>query len=181
MNNSINDIEAIITGCKKGDRLAQEKLYRGFYSAMMNICVRYTKNEADATEILNTGFYKVFKSIHSYAPGKAGIYTWIRTIIINTCLNFIRSKQKDIIAQDINDPAGQGIHPDIIAKMNAAEILQMVRFLPPATQAVFNMFAIDGFTHKEIAAMLQISEGTSKWHVSEARKLLQKQLKNYMQ
>ena len=180
LNNSINDIEAIIGGCKKGDRLAQEKLYRSFYSAMMNICVRYTKNEEDALEVLNTGFFKVFKNIRSYNPGKAAAYTWIRAIIINTCLNFIRSQQNKIVTQEVGDTTEISIHPDVIAGINSAEILRLVRQLPPATQAAFNLFAIDGFTHKEIAAALQISEGTSKWHISEARKILQQQLKEYM-
>lgn len=179
LSSSINDIEVIISDCKKGNRLAQEKLYRSFYSAMMNICLRYTKNDADAVEVLNTGFYKVFKSIYTYTPGKAGAYTWIRTIIINTCLNFIRSKQRDVItAKEITEQEEPAIHPDIIARLNSAEILRLVQLLPPATQAAFNLFIIDGFTHKQIAAMLQISEGTSKWHVSEARKFLQQQLKS---
>jgi len=121
----------------------------------------------------------VFKSVHTYTPGKAGAYTWIRTIIINTCLNFIRARQKDIIAaSEVTEQDEPAIHPDIIARLNSAEILRLVQLLPPATQAVFNLFIIDGFTHKEIAAMLQVSEGTSKWHVSEARKFLQKQLKS---
>jgi len=146
---------------------------------MMNICLRYTKNDADAVEVLNNGFYKVFKNIHTYTPGKAGAYTWIRTIVINTCLNFVRSKQNDIVsAGEVAERDEPPIHPDVIARLNSAEILRLVQLLPPATQAVFNLFAIDGFTHREIAGMLQISEGTSKWHVSEARKCLQQQLKS---
>ncbi|HWB24138.1 MAG TPA: RNA polymerase sigma factor [Chitinophagaceae bacterium] len=180
MNDSLNDIDAIIAGCKKGDRLAQELLYRSFYSAMINICVRYTKNDEDALEALNTGFYKVFKNIHGYLPGKGTPYTWIRTIIINTCLNFIRSKEKEIVTHKITDSADAVIPPEVIVRMDEAEILQLVQLLPPATQAVFNLYIIDGFTHKEIAGMLQISEGTSKWHISEARKILQRQLKEYM-
>ena len=180
MNSSINDIDALITGCKKGDRLAQERLYRSFYGVMMNICVRYTKNEADAIEILNTGFYKVFKNIHSYTAGKATPYTWIRTIIINTCLNFIRSKNKEISVLQHEEAPDIHIDAEVVTQMDSDEILQLVRRLPPATQAVFNLYVIDGYTHREIAGMLQISEGTSKWHVSEARKTLQKQLKEYM-
>ncbi len=180
MNNSGHDISTVIEGCKNGDRLAQEKLYRSFYSAMMNICMRYTRNEADAMEVLNTGFFKVFKSINQYSGGKAAPYTWIRTIIINTCLNFIRSKDKNIAAAETGEAAEVHIPPDVLASLTTEDILQMVRKLPPATQAVFNLFVIDGYTHVEIAGMLNISEGTSKWHVSEARKTLQKQLKGYM-
>jgi RNA polymerase sigma factor (sigma-70 family) len=180
LNNSGHDISTVIEGCKNGDRLAQEKLYRSFYSAMMNICMRYTRNEADAMEVLNTGFFKVFKNIHQYSGGKAAPYTWIRTIIINTCLNFIRSKDKNIGTAETGEAAEVHIPPDVLASLTTEDILQMVRKLPPATQAVFNLFVIDGYTHVEIADMLKISEGTSKWHVSEARKTLQKQLKGYM-
>ncbi len=180
MNYSENDIDAsVMEGCKKGDRLAQEKLYRGFYRVMMNICVRYTKNEADAAEVLNTGFLKVFKNIHSYTGSMATPYTWIRTIIINTCLNFIRSKEREIVTQEISATDDAYIHPGAIESLTSQDILLLVRKLPPATQAVFNLYVIDGYTHKEIAGMLQISEGTSKWHLSEARKILQKQLNSY--
>lgn len=147
---------------------------------MMNICVRYTKNEADAIEVLNTGFYKVFKNIDSYTAAKATPYTWIRTIIINTCLNFIRSKEKGVSTLEVEESPNIHIDAEAVAQMDSDEILQQVQQLPPATQAVFNLYIIDGYTHKEIAAMLQISEGTSKWHLSEARKTLQKQLKEYM-
>ena len=147
---------------------------------MMNICVRYTKNEADALEVLNSGFFKVFKSIHTYTSSKAGPYTWIRTIIINTCLNFIRAKEKEIFTQELSDTAEAYIQPDVVASLTSEDILRLVKQLPPATQAVFNLFVVDGYTHSEVAAMLKISEGTSKWHVSEARKTLQKQLKGYM-
>ncbi len=180
MNSSENDIDSVIGDCKKGNRLAQEKLYKSFYSVMMNICVRYTRNEDDAIEVLNTAFYKVFKNIHTYTSGKAAPFTWIRTIVINTCLNFIRSKNKEINVNEIEDAADIYIHPEAITQMSSEEILLLVRQLPPATQAVFNLYIIDGYAHKEIAGLLQISEGTSKWHVSEARKILQQQLKEYV-
>jgi len=180
LNNGVNDIELLVAGCKKGDRLAQEKLYRSFYGAMMNICIRYTKNEADATEVLNTGFYKVFKNIHSYTATKATAYTWIRTIIINTCLNFIRSKERQVNTAEAGESTDIQIDAEAMVQMGSDEILSLVRQLPPATQAVFNLYIVDGYNHKEIAAMLQISEGTSKWHLSEARRTLQKQLKTHM-
>ena len=92
---NINDI---VTGCKAGSRQAQEKLYRNFYRVMMSICLRYTKNETDAMEVLNTGFYKIFKNIQRLDSSKGSLYTWIRTIIINSCLDHIKTK---------NYPAGR--------------------------------------------------------------------------
>lgn len=174
-----NDIntEDIIRGCKANDRLAQENLYRNFYHAMMSICMRYTKSETDALEVLNTGFFKVFKHINRYDAAKATLYTWIRTIIINSCLNFLKIRDKKIPSQALSETPETIILPDIISKMNAAEVLELLKQLPPATKAVFNMYVIDGYTHKEISAMMYISEGTSKWHLSEARKILQQKIK----
>jgi len=170
------NINNIIDGCKNQDRKAQEQLYRKFYRVMMTLCMRYTKNEADALEVLNTGFYKVFKNIARYDSSQASIYTWIRTIIINTCLDLIKKKGSQVETREIDDTITTDIPPDIISKMSANEILQLVRQLPPATQAVFNLYIIEGYDHNEIAGLMKISAGTSKWHLSEARKKLQKMM-----
>lgn len=167
------DINNIINGCKKGNRQAQEKLYRSYYRAVMNLCLRYTKSEEDALEVMNSGFYKVFKNIEKYNPAQASLYTWIRTIIINSCLDFIRSKESKIEFNQIGQAANADLPPDVISKMSATEILQLVRQLPPATQTVFNLYVMEGYNHNEIAKLMNISEGTSKWHLSEARKKLQ--------
>lgn len=168
------DIDKIISGCKAGNRKAQEQLYRSYYGAMMNLCLRYTKNETEALEALNTGFYKVYKNIHRYDASKAVLYTWIRTIIINSCLDLIKIKQNQPGVSELDQADAVQVPPDIILKMSASEILQLARQLPAATQAVFNLYVMEGYSHAEIAAMTGISEGTSKWHLSVARKKLQK-------
>jgi RNA polymerase sigma factor (sigma-70 family) len=173
------DIDSIISGCKSGNRKAQEKLYRGFYRVMMNLCLRYTKNEEDALEVMNTGFYKVFKNIERYDAKKATVYTWIRTIIINSCLDFIKSIQNRSVTGELEQAANIHVPPVAISKMSAAEILLLVRALPPATQAVFNLYVMEGYHHNEIAGLMKISEGTSKWHLSEARKKLQKMINEH--
>lgn len=172
MINEDRDIDNIISGCKAANRQAQEKLYRSFYRVMMSLCLRYTKNEADAMEVLNTGFYKVYKNIEKYNPGKATLYTWIRTIIINSCLDFIKAKSGQVAWKELDQAAQVDLPPDVFTKMSSADILQLVRQLPPATQAVFNLYVMEGFNHKKIAALLGTSDGTSKWHLSEARRLL---------
>ena len=166
-------IEHIIEGCKKQDRKAQEQLYRNFYRVMMTLCLRYTKNESDAMEVLNTGFYKVYKNINRYDAKQASVYTWIRTIIINSCLDFIKANG-NIPREELDQAAGVDLPPDVFIKMSAADILKLVRQLPPATQGVFNLYVMEGYNHKEIGELLGISEGTSKWHLSEARKTLKK-------
>jgi RNA polymerase sigma factor (sigma-70 family) len=140
---------------------------------MMNLCLRYTKNETDAMEALNTGFYKVYKAIDRYDAKKASLYTWIRTIIINSCLDFIKARAGQLVREELDQAAAIDMPPDVFIKMSAAEILQLVRQLPPATQGVFNLYVMEGYSHKEIAQLMNISEGTSKWHLSEARRILQ--------
>lgn len=170
------DIQAIIEGCKEDDRKAQEKLYRNYYRVMMNLCLRYTKNETDALEVLNTGFYKVYKNISRFDATKASLYTWIRTIIINSCLDFIKTKQTLFVAGELEQAANIHVPPAAISNLSAMEILKMVRELAPATQAVFNLYVMEGYNHAEIGKLTGTSEGTSKWHLSEARKKLQKMI-----
>lgn len=168
------DIDKIISGCKAGNRKSQELLYRSYYRTMMTLCLRYTKNEMEALEALNTGFYKVFKNIHRYDAAKASLYTWIRAIIINSCLDLIKIQQSQSGTGELDQAANVHVPPSVIAQMSVSEILALVRQLPPATQAVFNLYVIEGYNHQEIAALTGTSEGTSKWHLSEARKKLQK-------
>lgn len=170
----LSEEQQIIDGCKQHDRKAQERLYKSYYKAMMTLCVRYTKNDADAVEVLNNGFLKVFKNINRYESTQASLYTWIRTIVINSCLDFIKSKQRLETHKELTDAGEAQVPAEVINKMKAAELLQLVRSLSPATQAVFNLYVIEGYSHKEIGTLLNISEGTSKWHLSEARKNLQK-------
>jgi RNA polymerase sigma factor (sigma-70 family) len=108
-----------------------------------------------------------------YSSHKASLYTWIRTIIINSCLNVTRANEKVQQHISIDEALHTSQQADVLSKMNSAHILNMIRKLPAATQAVFNLFMIEGYSHKEIADMLNISEGTSKWHVNDARKKLQ--------
>jgi RNA polymerase sigma-70 factor (ECF subfamily) len=144
---------------------------------MVSLCLRYTKNEEDAVEVLNNGFLKVFKNIQRYDPMQASLYTWIRTVVINSCLDFIKQKSNAEQHAELDEAAEVDIPADVVSKMKATELLYLVRQLAPATQAVFNLYVMDGYNHKEIGQMLGISEGTSKWHLSEARKNLQNMIR----
>lgn len=163
----------VISGCRRGDRKAQQQLYKDYYRAMVQLCLRYTKDENDAVEVLNNGFLKVFNNIQRYDPGKATLYTWIRTVVINSCLDFIKQKNAAAQSAEIDEAIEVSIPAEAVSKMKATELLYLVRQLAPATQAVFNLYVVDGYNHGEIGKMLGISEGTSKWHLSEARKKLQ--------
>jgi RNA polymerase sigma factor (sigma-70 family) len=169
---TLENINEIIEGCKNNNQLTQEVLYKSYYRVMMTLCVRYTKNESEAVEVMNTAFYKVFKNIKTYNKSKASLYTWIRTIVINTCIDF--NKTKIIEVDAIEQAADVGELPVVFSKMAAQDILVYIRQLPNATQTVFNLYVIEGYNHIEIAKLLGISQGTSKWHLSEAKKKLQK-------
>lgn len=172
MHKEQEHIDSIIMGCRNNDRKAQEQLYRNYYKAMMNICLRYTRDESDAMSVLNMGFLKVFKNIQRYDSSQASLYTWIRTVVVNSCLDHIKMRQKDIRANELNEASEIEVEPDVVLRMKEGVILGLVRQLPAATQAVFNLYVMEGYGHKEIGSLLKISEGTSKWHFSEAKKKL---------
>ena len=166
------NLKELIDGCRNDDRKAQEKLYRNYYRAMMSLCLRYTKNEEDALEVLNTGFLKIFRNIDRYDAAKASLFTWMRTIIVNSCLDFVKSKQLQSQTGELNDTIEVEIQPDAISKMKTSELLRLVRELPPATQAVFNLYVTEGYNHIEIGKILGINEGTSRSQYARARALL---------
>lgn len=144
----------------------------------MGLCLRYVKNETDAVEVLNSGYLKAFRHIDTYDVLKGSFYTWLSTIILNTCLSFIKSRKgKGIELVLLNEEYDMPVGPEILSNYNSQDILDLIRQLPHMPQAVFNLFIIEGFSHKEIGQKLGISEGTSKWYLSEARKQLQTMFK----
>jgi len=167
------DISQLVKDCIKNDRKAQERLYRNYYRAMMNLCLRYCQPEDEALSVLNMAFYKVFKNIGQYDPSKAQLYTWMRKIVINECFNHLRLEKGSIRQVSLENEQEIQIEAAVFEKIKEAEILSLVHRLPNATKAVFNLFIVEGFSHKEVAQMLSISEGTSKWHLNEARQKLQ--------
>lgn len=145
---------------------------------MMVICLIYTRNDSDAVEVLNSGFLKVFMNFKRYEPVRGNLYTWIRTIIINTCLDFLKVQARTENHKELSNALEVNISAEVILKMDAGMLLDLVRKLPPATQAVFQLYVIEGYNHKEIGRLLHISEGTSKWHLSEGRKILQQMIRS---
>jgi len=173
---NLTDIE-LVKGCIQNDRMAQEQLYKQFHGPMASICIRYTRNDHDAVEVLHSGFLKVFKNMEKFDHSKASLYTWIRTIMVNTAIDFLRQKSRWFIPHSEPEKfESGGIEPEAVQRLSVQELLKLVQCLPPATQAVFNLYVIDGYTHKEIGQLLGISDGTSKWHLSEARRLMQQYL-----
>ena len=145
------------------------------YSFAMTVAMRYSRDEHDAADIMSLAFVKLFKSIASFDETKGNFHGWVKRIIINEALDHIK-QQARFSTTEFENADEPIINNAIVEATDAAEIMHFIKQLPPATHAVFVLYAIDGFPHKEIAQQLGISEGTSKWHLSEARKNLQKKL-----
>lgn len=166
-------LEQLIKGCREGDRLSQRRLYEIFYGKMMGVCCRYASNHDDAADILNQGFLKVFNKIGTFDESLGQLETWIRRIIINTAIDHYRKEIRRGYTVDIEQANKVQEVSDVAGLLEAESLLQLVRQLPPAYRTVFNLFAIEGFSHPEIAEKLGISEGTSKSNLAKARKKLQ--------
>ena len=146
----------------------------------MSICVRYTRNEDKAKEVLNMGFYKILNNLSSYDP-KVAFKPWIRKIMINQLINEYKKEKihygNFLYVDEYIDSTQYSEMNSAISKMNADRIYGFIAKLPAASQQVFNLYYIDGYKHREIAEMLGISDGTSKWHLNFAREKLKEMLK----
>ncbi len=174
------DIEMLLEGCRDNNRKAQEGLYRQFYGFAMTIALRYSRDEHDAADIMSLAFVKIFKSIKSFDPQKGSLHAWIKRIVVNEGLDHIKSRNRFSENVEVETVAEPQIANAALEQMGAEEIMNLIKKLPPATHAVFVLYAVEGYNHREIAERLNISEGTSKWHLSEARKTLQMQLQTYI-
>lgn len=156
----------------QGDRTAQALLYKQYYGKFMAICLRYCENTDDAAAVLNKAFLKIFKNLSTFDTTKS-FDGWGYRIVQYTAIDFVRKEvknQRNISWDEVSvEPS---IASNALDSLNVQSVLNLIQQLPTATRTVFNMFAIDGYSHKEIAKELKISEGTSKWHVNAARKQL---------
>ena len=171
-----------VSGISNGDEKTIYQLYQHCYDDLYLVCRRYVTNTDEIGSLLNGAFLKIVKNIHNY-DSRIPFEAWIRRIMINTAIDYYRKHKK--YRETIQYPDEDRIivnsdhavdYNDADQQFDAEQLLEMINVLPPATKAVFNLFAIDGYSHKEIGEMLNMSEGTSKWHLSTARKKLQEQI-----
>ncbi|MEZ2335814.1 RNA polymerase sigma factor [Mucilaginibacter sp. RCC_168] len=177
MNLSKKQAEKLVKGCINNNRTAQEALYKLFHAEMLRVCYSYLPDKELAKEAFNTGFLKVFQSIKNFDIEKGELGGWIRKIMIYTAIDLCRKELKfngtSLSDQNTDD---YFISPSVLEKLYFEDILKNIRTLPFATQTVFNLSVLDGFTHKEIGEQLNISEGTSRWHLAEAKRKLRELL-----
>jgi RNA polymerase sigma-70 factor (ECF subfamily) len=152
----------------KQDRRAQQYLYEQHYGRMMGICLRYAGSKDEALDLLHEGFIKIYQHIGRYKPGTS-LGSWMRTIMVNTCIDYYRRALRRR-TDDIDDAYTlSSDDPDALSHLTEQEILEAVQLLSPAYRAVFNLFVIEGYSHKEIADALQITESTSRSNLVKSR------------
>ncbi|MBO6517980.1 MAG: RNA polymerase sigma factor [Bacteroidia bacterium] len=169
---SQRDVLELVKRCMNKDRVAQEKLYKRYHGKLMALCLRYFSNRDDALAALNQGFLKVFKNLKSY-NSEYDFGGWVYRIVQRTAIDLVRAQVRYERRIPTEEPdASLGISPEAVKKLYAKDLLQLLHKLPATTRIVFNLFALEGYSHAEIADELGMSAGTSKWHVNNARKLL---------
>jgi len=171
--------EQIIAGCRAGDRKYQELLYQRFASKMFTVCMRYAAESNSAQDLLQEGFVKIFKNIDKFR-GEGSFEGWIRRIFVNTCLEFVRKKANMYVVQDTETVKVEYHDENALQKLMKEDLMEMIQSLSTGYRTIFNLYVIEGYSHKEIAELLNVTEGTSKSQLARARYLLQKKVETLM-
>lgn len=168
--------EELLAGCLNKDGDSQKALFAKYGERMMGLCLRYAGSREEAQDYLQEGFIKVFEKLGQY-NGSGALGGWISTVMVNTALIQLRKKKREGYSEDIGEMYNLSTSDhDILDKMSADELMQVVTSMPPGYRAVFNLFAIEGFSHKEIADKMEISESTSKTQFHKAKAYLKKRI-----
>lgn len=177
-------IKECINGCLRNERKSQEQLFKLFYGKMLGVCMRYTNDRDTAQEIVQDGFIKVFEKLHLFEQ-TGSFEGWIKRVVVNTAIDHIRKSKKDpFLIDNDNDYKLGGVDPTIeseeleLTDVKAEIIMAAIQQLSPSYRAVFNLYVMDDYSHKQIAEALGISEGTSKSNLSKARYNIQKMVES---
>ena len=169
--------EELIRGCIREEAACQKEVFNRYASRMLGVCNRYARNTADAEDILQDAFIKIFDKIHQF-KFEGSFEGWIRRIMVNTALKkySLRRYDKEVVGYEIKDRDESGAEPSAYAHLTQKEILELINNLPDGYRLIFNLYVIEGFQHEEIAEMLHIQPGTSRSQLVKARTMLQKQI-----
>lgn len=169
----------LIEGCLKRDPKAQEALYRHFGAKMYGLCLRYARNPMEAEDILQEGFIKVYTHLHDYRF-EGSFEGWIRRTFVNTAINYFKKKSRELVEVSLDDLEFVGSQEEnAFEKLSTEELLGLIQKLPEGYRIVFNLYIVEGYSHKEISEMMHISESTSKSQLSRARLALQKMVREH--
>lgn len=178
--NHIIDESDLITGCIEGNRRLQEELYNRFSPKMYAVCLRYASNTDEAQDILQDGFIKVFKKLDSFRS-EGSFEGWVRRIFVNTAIEYFRRKKYLQPVTEKEENTIEGKYISALDELAEKDVLALITKLSPGYRTVFNMYVIEGYSHREIGDMLGISEGTSKSQLSRAKALLQDLVKKHIE
>ncbi|RMG80303.1 MAG: RNA polymerase sigma factor [Bacteroidetes bacterium] len=170
-------LATLIKACRKQDRASQRELYRHFYNYGMTVCMRYAGTREEAKEILNDAFVKVFLKIDRYSP-ELSFKGWLNKILVNTAIDHFRKYQNVPQTVDLVHAQHYELEAEAIQNLSVEAILDLVKKLPPAYRVVFNLHAVEGFSHPEIAEKLGISVGASKSNLAKARLRLKSMMRH---
>ncbi len=171
-------LEDLLEGCKAGDRKSQEMLYNACSSKMLGVCMRYAKDHFEAEDMMQTGFIKIFKKINDFR-GDGSFEGWMRRIMVHTSIEFYRKNLRSLNVVDIDESHEQSATTAFdMSSINVKDLMRLIQNLSNGYRLVFNMYAIEGYSHKEIAEQLGITEGASKSQLSRARAILREQILN---
>ena len=165
--------EAILQGCLKNNSVAQKALYQKYSAKMLVVCYRYGHNREDAEDMLQEGFIKVFLQIHTF-ENRGALEGWIRRIVVHTCINHLKKNKRFNESVDIIHANSILVREESIPSIiQAKEVVECIRMLPIGYRTVLNLYAIEGFSHKEIASMLDVEESTSRSQYTRAKSMLE--------
>src|ERR1700733_41813 len=169
-------IDELVKCCKAGERKAQEMLYKQFASKMLGVCCRYATDKMEAEDMMQNGFIKVFQKMDDFR-GEGSFEGWMRRIMVHSSIEYYRKHHKMMQLVDLDEAGSEtASNPLATAKLEANDLLLLIQQLSPGYRIVFNLYAIEGYSHKEIAAMTGITEGASKSQLSRARAVLKDQI-----
>jgi len=170
------NLDQAIQTAKKGNPVAQRYLYDTYKVPLFTVCLRYSRDRSEAEDILQEGFIKIFKDLNQYA-GKGAIGAWMRKVMVNTALQYIRKWKKDWQHEDSQDYQNAFQNNAVVfQKLGLEELTKLIQKLPQGYKIVFNLYIIEGYSHKEIANILGISESTSKTQLFKAKAALRQQV-----
>lgn len=169
-----------IEACINQDPQAQRYLYETYAPQMYGVCLRYAQDEAEAQDMLQDGFVKVFQNLNRYQD-RGSLEGWIRRIMVNTAIDHLRRRKKNQQDVELNETIVDSEVSDAVDQLEAEFLMELVQSLPDGYRAVFNLYAIEGYSHQEIAQQLGISEGTSRSQYTRARRQLQRLIRNAYQ
>ena len=179
-SNQIISESDLIEGCLRGERKMQHELYQRFAPKMYGVCLRYAGNAEEAEDILQEGFIKVFNKMSSYR-GEGSFEGWIRRVFVNTAIEHFRKKTYLQPITETEENTIEGKYLSVLDHLAEKDIIQLVQQLSPGYRTVFNMYVVEGYTHRQIAEILEISEGTSKSQLSRAKLILQGLVKTFVE